>query len=239
MPTHSSNRSNHYFRNEWFKINGEIKGLFTSLTLILALADDSRKAQLLKERAKFCPCSLPTTRSFSRSHLLPTSIIGTYNHTIFSQPYIIKIQYQFHLIEFHSIFLRVQNRHKEFQLYQWLKMSKTNVRDKEWVCAGLHRQSPWPWESVRGYPGDRWRWTERWCCRPERSLGHSSCTNHAWPWIAPTTICQNMTMHNDIIWHNCVMVCSRNAGLPCQPCQGSPACTAALQLPLATINKAP
>ena len=49
----------------------------TSLTLIFALADDSRKAQLLNDRARLLPWSLPTTRSSSRSHLLPTKIIGT------------------------------------------------------------------------------------------------------------------------------------------------------------------
>ena len=50
----------------------------TSLTLILDFADDSRKAQLHHCLAKFWPCSLPTTRSSSRSHLLPTRIIGTW-----------------------------------------------------------------------------------------------------------------------------------------------------------------
>lgn len=51
--------------------------IVTSLTLILDFADDSRKAQLHHCLAKFCPCSLPTTRSSSRSHLLPTRIMGT------------------------------------------------------------------------------------------------------------------------------------------------------------------
>ncbi|KAF3861135.1 hypothetical protein F7725_001390 [Dissostichus mawsoni] len=49
----------------------------TSLTLIFDLAEVSKKAQLLHCRARFCPCSFPTTRSSSRSHLLPTRIIGT------------------------------------------------------------------------------------------------------------------------------------------------------------------
>jgi len=49
---------------------------FTSLTLIFDLADVSRKAEF-HWRARPCPWSLPTTRSSSRSHLLPTRIIGT------------------------------------------------------------------------------------------------------------------------------------------------------------------
>ena len=49
---------------------------FTSLTLILDLADVSRKAEF-HVRARPCPWSLPTTRSSSKSHLLPTRIIGT------------------------------------------------------------------------------------------------------------------------------------------------------------------
>lgn len=48
----------------------------TSLTLILALADVSIKAQL-NWLAKPFPKSFPTTRSSSKSHLLPTSTIGT------------------------------------------------------------------------------------------------------------------------------------------------------------------
>lgn len=50
----------------------------TSLTLIFDLADVSKKAQLFHWRARFCPCSLPTTRSSSRSHLFPTKIMGTW-----------------------------------------------------------------------------------------------------------------------------------------------------------------
>lgn len=50
--------------------------VLTSLTLTFAFADVSRKAQL-KVLAKFWPWSLPTTRSSSKSHLLPTKIIGT------------------------------------------------------------------------------------------------------------------------------------------------------------------
>lgn len=49
----------------------------TSLTLIFDFAEDSKKAQLHHCLAKFWPCSLPTTRSSSKSHLLPTKIIGT------------------------------------------------------------------------------------------------------------------------------------------------------------------
>ncbi len=50
----------------------------TSLTFIFDLAEDSRKAQLLHWRARFWPCSFPTTLSSSKSHLFPTKIIGTY-----------------------------------------------------------------------------------------------------------------------------------------------------------------
>lgn len=54
----------------------------TSLTLIFDLAEVSKKAQLLHWRARFWPCSFPTTRSFSRSHLFPTRIMGTWgSHT--------------------------------------------------------------------------------------------------------------------------------------------------------------
>ena len=49
----------------------------TSLTPILAFADVSMKEQLLNCLARLSPWSLPTTRSSSRSHLLPTSTIGT------------------------------------------------------------------------------------------------------------------------------------------------------------------
>ena len=51
----------------------------TSLTLILDLAEVSRKAQF-QLRARFCPWSFPTTRSSSKSHLLPTRIMGTFTH---------------------------------------------------------------------------------------------------------------------------------------------------------------
>lgn len=50
--------------------------LLTSLTLILALAEVSMNAQL-NCRARLTPWSLPTTLSSSKSHLLPTSTIGT------------------------------------------------------------------------------------------------------------------------------------------------------------------
>jgi len=58
----------------WIKC-GEL--CFTSLTLIFDLAEDSRKAQLLHWRARFWPCSFPTTLSSSKSHLFPTKVIGT------------------------------------------------------------------------------------------------------------------------------------------------------------------
>lgn len=48
----------------------------TSLTLILALADVSMNEQL-NWFASDLPSSLPTTRSSSKSHLLPTKTIGT------------------------------------------------------------------------------------------------------------------------------------------------------------------
>lgn len=50
--------------------------LLTSLTFIFALAEVSMKAQL-NCRARLIPCSFPTTRSSSKSHLLPTNTIGT------------------------------------------------------------------------------------------------------------------------------------------------------------------
>lgn len=50
----------------------------TSLTLILLLAEVSRKAQEFHWRARPIPDSLATTRSTSRSHLFPTRIMGTY-----------------------------------------------------------------------------------------------------------------------------------------------------------------
>lgn len=53
----------------------------TSLTLIFDLAEVSKKAQLFHWRARFWPCSLPTTRSSSRSHLFPTRIMGTWSIT--------------------------------------------------------------------------------------------------------------------------------------------------------------
>lgn len=58
----------------WIKC-GELS--LTSLTLIFDLAEDSRKAQLLHWRARFWPCSFPTTLSSSKSHLFPTKVIGT------------------------------------------------------------------------------------------------------------------------------------------------------------------
>ena len=53
----------------------------TSFTFTLAFADVSKKphVSLSKLLARFAPWSLPTTLSSSRSHLLPTSIIGTWN----------------------------------------------------------------------------------------------------------------------------------------------------------------
>ena len=51
--------------------------ILTSLTPILALAEVSMKAQLLNCLAMLRPWSLPTTLSSSRSHLLPTSTMGT------------------------------------------------------------------------------------------------------------------------------------------------------------------
>lgn len=56
----------------------DIVALLTSLTLIFDLAEVSKKAQLFHWRARFWPCSLPTTRSSSRSHLFPTRIMGTW-----------------------------------------------------------------------------------------------------------------------------------------------------------------
>lgn len=50
--------------------------LLTSLTFILAFADVSKNSQL-KCLARFIPWSFPTTLSSSKSHLLPTKIIGT------------------------------------------------------------------------------------------------------------------------------------------------------------------
>lgn len=49
----------------------------TSLTLILLLAEVSRKAQEFHWRARPMPDSLATTRSTSRSHLFPTRTMGT------------------------------------------------------------------------------------------------------------------------------------------------------------------
>lgn len=51
-----------------------------SFTLIFDLAEVSKKAQLFHWRARFWPCSLPTTRSSSKSHLFPTRIIGTWKN---------------------------------------------------------------------------------------------------------------------------------------------------------------
>ena len=51
--------------------------ILTSLTPIFALAEVSMKAQLLNCLARLSPWSLPTTLSSSRSHLLPTSTMGT------------------------------------------------------------------------------------------------------------------------------------------------------------------
>ena len=51
--------------------------LLTSLTPIFALAEVSMKAQLLNCLARLSPWSLPTTLSSSRSHLFPTSTMGT------------------------------------------------------------------------------------------------------------------------------------------------------------------
>lgn len=50
----------------------------TSRTLIFDLAEDSKKAQWFHCLARFWPCSFPTTRSSSKSHLFPTRIIGTW-----------------------------------------------------------------------------------------------------------------------------------------------------------------
>ena len=47
------------------------------LTFIFDLADVSINAVLPHERASDAPCSLPTARSPSRSHLFPTSTSGT------------------------------------------------------------------------------------------------------------------------------------------------------------------
>lgn len=57
-----------------------LEGTFvlTSRTLIFDLAEDSKKAQWFHCLARFWPCSFPTTRSSSRSHLFPTRIIGTW-----------------------------------------------------------------------------------------------------------------------------------------------------------------
>ena len=46
--------------------------------MIFALAEDSMKLTLAQVRARFSPWSLPTTRSSSKSDLLPTRTIGTY-----------------------------------------------------------------------------------------------------------------------------------------------------------------
>lgn len=53
-------------------------GALTSRTLIFDLAEDSKKAQWFHCLARFWPCSFPTTRSSSKSHLFPTRIIGTW-----------------------------------------------------------------------------------------------------------------------------------------------------------------
>lgn len=53
-------------------------GVLTSRTLIFDLAEDSKKAQWFHCLARFWPCSFPTTRSSSKSHLFPTRIIGTW-----------------------------------------------------------------------------------------------------------------------------------------------------------------
>ena len=60
---------------EW---NQWCEGELTSRTLIFDLAEDSKKAQWFHCLARFWPCSFPTTRSSSRSHLFPTRIIGTW-----------------------------------------------------------------------------------------------------------------------------------------------------------------
>ena len=54
-----------------------IKYTLTSFTPILAFAEVSMNAQLLNCLARFSPWSFPTTRSSSKSHLLPTKTIGT------------------------------------------------------------------------------------------------------------------------------------------------------------------
>lgn len=65
---------------------GSHLGALTSRTLIFDLAEDSKKAQWFHCLARFWPCSFPTTRSSSKSHLFPTRIIGTWwrNNTVAS-----------------------------------------------------------------------------------------------------------------------------------------------------------
>ena len=77
----------------------------------------------------------------------------------------------------------------------WSVMSVWIVRPR---CLSL-------WGSALWGPEDRWRWTEPWWSKPERSPDRSSCTGLSWRWTAPThththTGCQGDAQTHGVVY---------------------------------------